>query len=54
MCRGHSNKQCELHREHCGISVCVQCVSSEKHRGHEFVDVEKSFRDRFTGIRDIN
>lgn len=46
MCREHSNKQCELHREHCGITVCVQCVSYEKHRCHEFVDVMEELESR--------
>ncbi|XP_052679875.1 E3 ubiquitin-protein ligase TRIM36-like [Crassostrea angulata] len=46
MCPKHSTKECELHCEECDISVCVQCVSSEEHRGHEFVDLIKELGNK--------
>eukprot|EP00105_Crassostrea_gigas_P007302 XP_011421500.1 PREDICTED: uncharacterized protein LOC105324145 [Crassostrea gigas] len=46
MCPKHSSKQCELHCEQCDISVCVLCVSSEEHRGHEFLDLVKELDNR--------
>ncbi|XP_052709979.1 E3 ubiquitin-protein ligase TRIM71-like [Crassostrea angulata] len=33
-CQKHSLKQCELYCEHCDIPICVQCVSSGEHLGH--------------------
>lgn len=41
-CRTHTPKQCELHCEQCKIPICIQCVSSAVHRGHEFVDLVKA------------
>lgn len=41
-CLTHTSKQCELHCKQCNIPICVQCVSSTVHKGHEFVDVVKA------------
>lgn len=40
-CLEHSTKLCELHCEQCSIPVCVQCVSSKKHKTHDVVDIVK-------------
>ena len=40
-CLQHSSKKCEIYCEQCTIPMCVQCVSSKKHRGHRFVDLLK-------------
>lgn len=42
-CPTHATKQCELHCKECNIPICIKCVSSTKHRGHEFVDVMKAY-----------
>lgn len=39
ICSTHSKKYCELHCQECDIPICVQCVASQKHKGHEFVDM---------------
>lgn len=38
-CKEHTTKLCELHCEQCDIPVCVQCVSSKKHKAHDVVDI---------------
>lgn len=38
-CQIHTTKLCELHCEKCDIPMCVQCVSSNKHKAHDVVDV---------------
>ena len=40
-CLQHCSKKCEIYCEQCTIPMCVQCVSSKKHRGHRFVDLLK-------------
>lgn len=41
-CQKHSSKICELHCVQCDIPICATCVSSEDHRGHEFVEFFKT------------
>lgn len=38
-CQEHATKLCELHCEQCDIPVCVQCVSSKKHKAHDVEDI---------------
>lgn len=38
-CQIHTTKLCELHCEKCDIPICVQCVSSNKHKAHDVVDI---------------
>ncbi|XP_065938778.1 protein wech-like isoform X2 [Magallana gigas] len=45
-CQKHPTKQCELHCEHCGVPICVQCVSSEKHKNHKFVGIKENLESR--------
>lgn len=40
-CAEHTTKLCELHWEQCNIPVCVQCVSSKKHKAHDVEDILK-------------
>lgn len=45
-CQIHTTKLCELHCEKCDIPICVQCVSSSKHKAHDFVDVMSYLDDK--------
>lgn len=45
-CQKHSSELCERYCEQCKITVCEQCVSSEDHGGHEFVDVVKKLENQ--------
>ncbi|XP_055999117.1 uncharacterized protein LOC125653926 [Ostrea edulis] len=38
-CPKHPDKHCELHCEECNIPVCITCVSSGKHKGHDMSDI---------------
>lgn len=38
-CQIHTTKLCELQCEKCDIPICVQCVSSNKHKAHDVADV---------------
>lgn len=40
-CQIHTTKLCELHCEQCNIPVCVQCVSSKKHKIHDVTNISK-------------
>lgn len=54
-CQKHSSKMCELYYKQCTIPVCVQCVSSKEHNGHEFVDmVEKLNNHKEIILRDLH
>lgn len=37
-CKKHSSKICERYCVQCAIPICVECVSSKEHRGHEFLN----------------
>lgn len=39
----HPAKLCELHCKQCDIPICVQCVSSQKHRIHDVKEISKFF-----------
>nr|XP_034334965.1 uncharacterized protein LOC109620808 isoform X1 [Crassostrea gigas]XP_034334966.1 uncharacterized protein LOC109620808 isoform X1 [Crassostrea gigas] len=41
ICSKHSTQLCELYCEHCDIPICVECVSSREHLGHEQVGILK-------------
>ncbi|XP_048772098.2 pyrin-like [Ostrea edulis] len=38
-CPKHAKKHCELHCEECNIPICIICVSSSKHKGHDISDI---------------
>ncbi|XP_048743428.2 uncharacterized protein LOC125656859 [Ostrea edulis] len=38
-CVKHANKDCEIYCEKCDIPVCVTCISSSKHKGHNISDI---------------
>lgn len=50
-CPIHSTKQCELHCENCKKAICVQCVSSKKHKKHKIVDIGKSLESKKSILR---
>lgn len=49
-CYKHSNKQCELHCEQCGIPLCVQCISSNEHNSHISTDILQWYAGRKEGL----
>nr|XP_034334979.1 uncharacterized protein LOC117692075 [Crassostrea gigas] len=40
-CSKHSTQLCELYCQHCGVPICVECVSSGEHLGHKQVGILK-------------
>ena len=38
-CSKHSTKPYELFCERCDLPICVQCASTDEHKGHEFGDL---------------
>ena len=40
-CKKHQRKKCELYCKQCTTPVCVQCISSQEHPGHEFMDLSE-------------
>lgn len=51
-CTQHTTRQCEIFCEQCEIPICVQCASSQDHRGHEFVDIMKIFERRHKNLQE--
>ncbi|XP_052682824.1 uncharacterized protein LOC128163305 [Crassostrea angulata] len=45
-CQNHSSKICELFCKQCDIPICVKCVSSKEHKGHEFIDVVETLENQ--------
>nr|XP_034310779.1 E3 ubiquitin-protein ligase TRIM71 [Crassostrea gigas] len=45
-CQKHSSKICELFCKKCGIPICVKCVSSKEHIGHEFIDIVETLENQ--------
>ncbi|XP_065939123.1 E3 ubiquitin-protein ligase TRIM71-like [Magallana gigas] len=41
-CQKHSTKLCEHYCEQCDIPICATCLSSEEHRGHQFIEIIKT------------
>lgn len=46
----HSNKQCELHCEQCGIPLWVQCISSNEHNSQISTDILQWYAGRKEGL----
>lgn len=45
-CQEHSSKICERYCEQCEIPICLLCLFSKVHRGHEFVDLIKKLQSQ--------
>lgn len=50
-CPAHTTKLCELYCEECNIPVCVQCVSSKKHKDHEVEDLLKFMKSKNKSLK---
>lgn len=50
-CQEHATKLCELHCEQCDIPVCVQCVSSKKHKAHDVEDILSYLESRSKALQ---
>ncbi|XP_062570712.1 uncharacterized protein LOC134232744 [Saccostrea cucullata] len=40
-CTIHTEKHCELYCEKCDIPICLICISSGKHKGHDISDIRQ-------------
>ncbi|XP_056020074.1 tripartite motif-containing protein 45-like [Ostrea edulis] len=38
-CTSHSHQRCEGHCQQCDVPVCMKCVMSSQHKGHDIVDM---------------
>lgn len=45
-CPTHTSKLCELHCEQCDVHICVLCVSSKTHNGHDVVEILDFFKGK--------
>lgn len=45
-CPTHTSKLCELHCEQCDVHMCVLCVSSKTHNGHDVVEILDFFKGK--------
>lgn len=45
-CTKHSTKLCYLHCDQCDVPICVQCVSSGEHLGHQQNDILKFLENK--------
>nr|XP_034318475.1 uncharacterized protein LOC117686809 [Crassostrea gigas] len=45
-CGIHQNKNCELQCKDCNISVCSTCTASNRHKGHNFVEVTEVYNEK--------
>uniref|UniRef100_A0A8W8NNX2 B box-type domain-containing protein n=2 Tax=Magallana gigas TaxID=29159 RepID=A0A8W8NNX2_MAGGI len=45
-CGIHQNKTCELQCKDCNISVCSTCTASNRHKGHNFVEVTEVYNEK--------
>lgn len=50
-CQIHTTKLCELHCEKCDIPICVQCVSSNKHKAHDVLDVMSYLNSKYKALQ---
>ena len=50
-CPTHPAKQCELQCEQCNTPICISCISSWKHIGHNQVDIFEALESKKEVLR---
>ncbi|XP_048748922.2 E3 ubiquitin-protein ligase Trim36-like [Ostrea edulis] len=50
-CPHHANEDCKHHCEKCDIPVCITCISSGKHKGHELVEFLEKVRAKTQNLQ---
>ncbi|XP_056000287.1 tripartite motif-containing protein 2-like [Ostrea edulis] len=50
-CPTHADKHCELYCEDCDVPVCINCVTTDKHRGHKISDILEKLGSKTQGLQ---
>lgn len=45
-CKLHSNKTCHLQCKSCDALICVLCIASDEHKGHDFIVLEDIYKTK--------
>ena len=50
-CSYHPDNQCELYCDNCDCPICLHCVTSEKHKRHDFFNLKEIYQNKQEVIR---
>lgn len=46
ICKSHSDKTCHLQCKSCDAFICVLCIASDEHKGHDFIVLEDIYKTK--------